>query len=100
MTTPPAEEVTNELAHLSDEPYPSRTDIQRVKEVAHSFGVFEDIRRRIRNNSKFRDRFHWVHTHERLKLYAPNTKPIWGAELILKFQHDDWDVGIPRPQTV
>lgn len=102
MTMPSAEKIVAEMAHLSDEPYPTERDIERVQALAYSFGIPEDIRRRIRTSSKFRDRFHWMHTPKALKLWAPHTRqdPIWGAEIILKFQREDWNVGIPRPQTV
>jgi len=102
MIMPSEDVVASELASLSVEAYPTEDDIQRVQELASSFGIPEDIRRRIRNSAKFRDRFHWVQTADALRLHAPHTRrdPIWGAEIILKFQREDWHDGIPKPRMI
>lgn len=90
--------VVKELSTLSSAPYPTDKDIGLVKRVADSFGLTDPVLQKA-NRHTWRRRFHWVTTGSSLTLQSALTlkKRVWGANLIVFFQRDDWDDGIPKP---
>jgi len=93
-----AKGVEAELAALSDAPYPSQADLLRVQSVAKSFGIRQDVRSKLQpSQARLRRPFHWVGSGASLALQSGRTRRKLGAELVLFFQRNDWNEGIPKP---
>jgi hypothetical protein len=97
VTIPPGgvDAVKATLTQLSDLPTPGPRDQLLVTQLARSFRIDQDTRRRIREHPYFRNGFSWEFRDHRLKLTRAHSGPLWSAEIILHFEREDWAVGIP-----
>lgn len=93
-------EIRTRLKRLSAEPYPTPQDIVLVREIARSFRVFGETRRRILDHPHFRNAMRWTQNKDRLKLTRPFKEPVWTAEIVMHFEREDWHDGIPQPKLI
>jgi hypothetical protein len=103
LTFPPggATWVKEQLAKLSDAPYPTNADIQRVRRLANSFTVSHTVRAKIeRSRARMRRPLHWVGSGSMLAFGRGEQGLTWGSELVLFFGRDNWHKGIPEPTIV
>jgi len=90
--------VKEELARLSNAPYPMQADIERVQRIATSFKISHEVRAKIESSrTRFRRPLHWVGAGSTLALKRGSQGLTWGTELLLYFARDSWHEGIPKP---
>lgn len=93
--------VRQQLAALSHELFPTVEDIRIVRETATAFHITDSVRNSITNSGPYKYGFRWLVDHNRrlfLKRRAGGV--VWGSEVILHFQGNDWHEGIPQPAYV
>lgn len=90
--------VKEELAKLSNAPFPTQADIERVQGLANSFRVSHTVRAKIeRSRTRMRRPLHWVGSGSTLTFGRGEQGLTWGAELVLYFGRDNWHKGIHEP---
>jgi hypothetical protein len=94
--------VIDRLSRLSRETVPNEEDRQLVRDVASMFEVHSEIRQKLTKRPAFRTGLSWVTRDGELQLRRSwgEDSPLWSAEVVLHFQREDWDTGMPVPETV
>jgi hypothetical protein len=92
--------INEKLNELSDEAYPTESDIEIVKSFTKYFLITNAVKKRIlEGNRIYRNGLHFYDDNGELKLGRLGPK-IWDAEYMLHFQQSDWIKGIPKPRQV
>ena len=103
LSPPPAGSpwVQQQLSGLSEKLVPDADDVRLVRETASAFHVINNVRHRITTSVPYKYGFRWIVDHDRrlfLKRRAGGV--VWGSEVILHFQRNDWHEGLPTPTVV
>src|SRR5579871_2980111 len=100
---PPAggrSEVSARLAALGAGRLPNEHDVELVRQIAMSFRVQPQTRRRVMNHPQARAPMKWTTREGGLKLWKRGRTQLWASEIIIHFEREDWHKGIPEPETV
>lgn len=102
LMTPPGawDEISKRLENLSQQPLPTAEDVELVRSIARSFTVHKTIRRRIDDNPHICRAMRWKTHGDGVRLSRPYRAPLWGAEIIMHFERNDWHSDIPAPPSV
>jgi hypothetical protein len=96
------EAVFDRLSALSRQERPTAKDRAIVQDVARLFRIDPDIRRKVTTSPRFRNAMERTVNEGKLNLGRSRRKdtPLWSAEVILHFEREDWDAGIPDVDNV
>ena len=95
------EGIDGRLEHLSREPRPSPGDVRLVQETANLFKVRPDVRREILSDPNRREGLVWQIVEGKAKLRSRHRDiKMFASEIIMHFERDIWDVGLPPLRTV
>ena len=101
LIAPDAREVDRCLKGLSDDSRPSASDIKLVQDLASRFAVRKDVRHDILNSPARRGGLEWHVIDGKARLLARRkARRVVPAELVMHFEKDDWDFGLPPAEIV
>jgi hypothetical protein len=88
--------VHEQIKRLSEDILPSPDDIELVRGIARSFSVSATVRRTILSYWGRSNNLRWRTINNELRLRRRDDGPMWAAEIVVYFEREDWDAGLPQ----